>query len=183
MSHNSQKAFPDGYPISEKKARGQIGVTRDEMRALRNKHLTEGTHYARGKQQSVWLNAAGLDCLLKAIAPTSSLQEKRAATPNARECDPVKAQLLSLLTERIATLQKTPESRQLRVVSANLQFKHMLIACALDDDHFRPAQPLRVRVNNNANFVRGMEIPVQLVAGYTDLFELTRKCPRQKGKW
>jgi hypothetical protein len=183
MSHNSQKAFPDGYPISEKKARAQIGVTRDEMRALRNTHLTEKTHYARGKQQSVWLNAAGLDALLKAIALRAAEQEKRAETPNALVCDPVKAQLLSLLTERIAVLQKTPATCQVRVVSANLQFKHMLIACALDDDHFRPARPLRVRVNNNANFVRGMQIPVQLVAGYTDLFELTRKCPRQKGKW
>lgn len=182
MSQHPQKDLAQ-YPFSEKKARAQIGVTRDEMRALRNTHLTEGTHYARGKQQSVWLNQAGLDVLLATLSPSETLTRNRAVGGNPHVLHPVKATLLSLLRTRVAQLQKTPAEIRLRVVNGNLQFKHMLIACALEDDFHRPQRPLRVRVNTNANFIRGMEIPVQLVAGYTDLFELTRKCPRAKGKW
>lgn len=178
MIPDSQKA--DSFPLSEKKARAQLGITRDEIRALRNAHLTEGTHYIRGKQQSVWLNQAGLDALLSTRSlPTG----ERAGEGTAREIQPVKEQLLNVLDARVEQLEKTRAEIRLRVVNGNLQFKHMLIACAFEDDFHRPAQPVRVRVNNNANFVRGMEIPVRRVDGYTDLYELTRKCPRQKGKW
>jgi hypothetical protein len=182
MKPAPQKDHPNHFPISEKKARAALGLTRDDIRALRKEHLTEGTHYARGKQQSVWLNDAGLTALHAAAAPRTTLLPERAAGPVARELHPVKAQLLDLLRARVVELQKTAPL-QLRVVTANLQFKHMLIACALTDDHHRPKTPLRIRVNNNANFLRGMLVPVQIVAGYTDLYELTRKCPRQPGKW
>jgi hypothetical protein len=184
MKSTPQKDFPDGFPISEKKARAQIGVTRDEMRALRNTHLIEGTHYARGKQQSVWLNQAGLAVLLATLGPSETLTRNRAVGGNPHVLHPVKAALLNLLRTRAEQLQKTPPpERRLRVVNGNLQFKHMLIACALEEDCHRPQHPLRVRVNSNLNFMRGMEIPVRLVPGYTDLYELTRKCPRAKGKW
>lgn len=180
-----QKDSPPGFPFSEKKARAVIGRSRDDIRALRNDRLTEGTHYIRGKQQAVWLNQAGVDALLAAVSPTSALLPECATPGNPRECHPVKEQLVSVLTARVDQLQKNAPvgETKLRVVNGNLQFRHMLIACALGDDHHRPARPLRVRVRDNTNFIRGMEIPVQLVAGYTDLYELTRKCPRSKGKW
>lgn len=93
MKRETQKDHPDGFAISEKKARAQLGVTRDDIRALRNKHLTEGTHYARGKQQSVWLNEAGLTQLLASAAPHETLTHNRAvvairtfSTPLKRNC-------------------------------------------------------------------------------------------------
>lgn len=184
MELTPQKDAPSGYPFSEKKARAQFGVSRDEFRALRNQHLTEGTHYTRGKQQSVWLNQAAVDVLLRAVSPDAPTTPERAAALAPLECAPVKNALVNLLATRVEHLQKTPPAEvRLRVVNGNLQFKHMLIACALEDDHHRPKHPLRVRVRNNANFIRGMEIPARLVTGYTDLYELTRKCPRTKGKW
>lgn len=181
-----QKDAPPGFPFSEKKARGHFGVTRDEMRALRQRHLTEGTHYARGKQQAVWLSDAGVAVLTRAQCPDAPPPPERADAPAAHECAPVKSALLSVLAARVEQLQKTAAPIavvRLRVVNCQLKNPHMLLACALEDDVFRPRQTFRVRVNATANFIRAMEIPVQLVAGYTDLYELTRKCPRQKGKW
>lgn len=182
MKRQPQKDHPDQFAISEKKARAALGLTRDDIRALRNAHLTEGTHYARGKQHSVWLNDAGLTALHTAAAPQATLLPERAAAPMARELHPVKAQLLDLLRARVDQLQKTAPL-QLRVVNCTLKHPHMILACALLDDHHRPKVSLRVRVNTTKNFLRGMVIPVQAVAGYTDLYELTRKCPRQPGKW
>lgn len=183
MELTSLKTDLAAYPISEKKARGQIGLTRDEIRALRNRHLSEGLHYARGKQQSVWLNQAGLDVLLANLAPRETVTRNRAVGGNPHVLHPVKAQLLNLLATRVAQLQKTPAPVTLRVVNCALKHPHLIVACALDDDPHRPKRPVRVRVNRTDNFIRGMEIPAQPVAGYTDLYELTRKCPRQKGKW
>lgn len=185
-----QKDAPPGFPFSEKKARGHLGVTRDEMRALRNRLLTEGTHYIRGKQQAVWLNDAGVAALTAAQCPDAPTAGEHAGDPNALESTPVKSALINILRQRVEQLQKngaptapTDATTKLLVVNCQLKNPRMLIACALDDDPFRPVRTVRVRVNSTANFTRRMEIPVQLVAGYTDLFELTRKCPRQKGKW
>jgi hypothetical protein len=129
----------------------------------------------------VWLNQPGLDVLLATVAPTTP--QKRADAPFPHELAPVKVTLLNLLATRVAQLQKMPAPIMLRVVNYTLKHPHMILACALEDDPHRPTQQFRVRVNRTVHFERGMEIPVQLVAGYTDLYDLTRKCPRKKGKW
>jgi len=173
-------ASNSGFPLSEKKARAQLGLSRDEIRTRRNAHLTEGAHFIRGKQQSVWLNEAGLAALVSTLSPHPLIEKKRADATAPHDLAPVKAALLNLLQQRVDQLS---QPITLRVVNCTLKNPHMILACPAGDDPRRPRQTLRVRVNSTAHFVRGMEIPVRAVSGYTDLFELTRKCPRQKGKW
>lgn len=40
---------------------------------------------------------------------------------------------------------------------------------------------IRIRVRNSRHFVKGMKAPVRCIDG--DLFELTRPCPRWRGRW
>lgn len=159
---------PAGYPFPEKKARHHLGVTEDEMRALRNRHLIETLHFARGKQQAVWLNQDAVAVLEAMTAPPETGDKQTPSTPRTAEPDPVK---------------KAPAEIILLVVNCTLKHRYLLLACAPGEDPDRPQKTVRVRVNATGNFVRRMEIPVRLVEGYDDLYDLTRRCPRQKGKW
>ena len=174
---------PEHFPIAEKKARARLGVSRDELRAIRNAHLVEGTHYVRGQQHSVWLSEAGLAALSAAVLDQS---QKTAPARSLDDLATSRAKLLSLLRARgyvAPTAEPDPAEIRLLVVRADLRNARLLLACAIDDDPDRPKKTVRVRVRSAENFVRRMEIPVRLVAGYDDLYDLARNCPRQKGKW
>lgn len=181
MELNPPSAAPSGFPISEKKARAGIGLSRDEIRALRSQHLTEGTHFTRGKQQSVWLTQAGLD-LLTTLAGANV--KKTCGPVTTDDLATSRTKLLNLFRTRAFLAPPVPSSNvHLRVVNCTLKNLHLLLACPLDDDPDRPKTTVRVRVRSTLNFVRHMEIPARLVDGYTDLYDLARSCPRKKGAW
>lgn len=164
---NPTPGGPEGYPYTEKTARYHLGVSKDEMRALRHLHLREREHFVRGKQASVWLNTDAV-AALEALAgcPVAGDGKKRAPALIPVEFAPVPDVEVTLL-----------------VVNARLKNRFLLLACPADDDPDRPKKTVRVRVQKTVNFERRMEIPARLVAGYNDLYDLNCNCPRKPGKW
>lgn len=175
---------PEGFPFSEKKVRAALGVSRDEVRALRTSRLTEGVHFARGKQMSVWLNQSGVDALMPPAAQSSAQPPETRSGPNADDSGAKKpAPGETPKDPNTQTPKPEAEVVTLRVVHCSLKNPHLLLACADKEDPDRPEKTVRVRVRSTANFTRRMEIPATLVAGYSDLYDLACRCPRQKGKW
>lgn len=159
---------PPKFPFEEKDVRGKLGLTEDELRALRKTHLAGSVHFVKFKKR-IWLSAEGVDKLF--MAAGQPIPEKTAAALqglNAGDGEPKKtaAEVVTLL-----------------VVRTDLANRHLLLACAKEDDPDRPKKPLRVRVRVTVNFLRRMEIPAVLVDGYDDLYDMARPLPRKKGKW
>lgn len=163
----SPDALPE-FPFEERIVRHKLGLTEDELRALRKTHLKEDLHFTRHKKR-LFLSPEGVDKLFAAAGqpiPKKIAAAKEGLNPG----DP-------------AAKKTAPEIVTLMVVRTDLKNRHMILACDLDDDPDRPKAPLRVRVNSTANFVRRMQIPAVLVDGYSDLYDLARAVPRKKGKW
>jgi hypothetical protein len=157
---------PTGFPFEEKHAGACFGLTKDVLRVFRQEQLADGSDFITHKKRIYWTAAA-----VQKLQDSLGLPPSKKTAPAPQRSIPLDpAPVKATLTE-------------LQVVRADLPNSHMLIACALDDDHLRPTAPFRVRVRDTKNFVRGMLIPVQVVAGYQDLFDLTRPTPRQKGRW
>jgi hypothetical protein len=156
---------PDGFPFEEKKARHALGLTEDEMRALRKTHLAGGSHFVKYKKR-LFLSAGGADKLFAAAG--QPFPKKTAADQEGLDAvDPAPA--------KCATAPVT-----LRVVRNDLRHHHMILACPQDDDPDRPKKTLRVRVRDPKSFIRRTEIPVIPVEGYNDLFDLDHSRPRAR---
>jgi hypothetical protein len=156
---------PEGWPYEENRVRHRMGLTKDEMRALRQEKLTPFTDFTVYKKR-VWLSAAASSRLLGMAG--AKVKKTRGRT-TAEDGSPVK--------------KPPPEIVTLRVVRCDLRNPHLLLACPADQDPDRPKTTLRVRVRSAENFARRMELPAVLVDGHTDLFDLAHGLPRKKGKW
>lgn len=159
---------PSRFPFEEKTARHKLGLTEDEMRALRKTRLTGSIHFVKHKKR-LFLSAEGVDILFAAAgqpAPQKVTTGQEGINPGDQKAK-----------------KEPPSIVTLRVVRTDLANKHILLACPHDDDPDRPKRSVRVRVRSTANFTRRMEIPAFLVDGYEDLYDLARSAPRKKGKW
>jgi hypothetical protein len=149
---------PAGFPFEEKRARIALGLNKDDARALRKRALGEADFVIHKKR--LYLSAAALEKMRAGLSATGA-----ASCPG------------SIVSEPPAEIES------LRVVKADLKNRRLILACSAEDDLLQPKRPLRVRVRSQVNFRPGMEIPARRVAGYADLYDLTRPCPRKKGKW
>jgi len=163
MELRPSEGAPAGFPFEEKMARHALGLNKDDARALRKAHLEEGDYVIHKKR--LYLST-------EAVAKLGRVLEKTRGSSIVRNGDPKE----SVPAEPAPIVA-------LRVVRADLKNRRMILACVPEDELAHPKRPLRVRVKAQANFVPGMEIPAQLVAGYADLYDLARACPRRKGKW
>lgn len=156
-----QKEAPEGFPFEERRLRYRLGLTVKDMRDLRRRVVSAAEFTIHKKR--LYLSQAALAKLQEALGQKTAGPRLE---PGASEKAPVKT-----------------EVQTLKVVRADLKNRRMILACVLDDRLEQPKRPLRVRVQEPGNFVVGMEIPARQVAGYADLYDLARACPRQKGKW
>lgn len=170
---------PDGYPFAEVLIRESIGLNKDEVRAIRKAHLRETDHFCHGKKNRVWLNQSGVAALRAAaqMPPEKIAALAPAQTERADEAD------------KSLPPKNPPSEVTLRIVRNNVANRYLVLACPREEDPWRPKHIWRVNVSNRrtgddmrANLVRGMEIPVRLVAA-PDLYQLTRPMPRKKGQW
>ena len=175
---------PDGFPFIENHVRARLGLQKDEIRELRQQHLTEGTDWIL-KKKRVWLSAAAVATLIRVKGLGAKTASPNAQTPNADDGEALKAES----SEADSQKKSAPKSETEPVKPLTLKVvqrctnKRMIQCCPMDDNAIMPKKMVRVRVRNNENFVRHMEVPVTLVAGYTDLYDLARACPKKKGKW
>ena len=172
---------PAGFPFIENHVRARLGLQKDEIRELRQTHLTEDTDWLL-KKKRVWLAQAGVDKLLAAKGLGPKKPRPHAQTPNADDGGPVKADLPNL-QKTAAPKAKAPAVPVELIVVQTCKNPHMIQCCSLKDNPIMPKTMVRVRVRDNANFKRHMRLPAVLVAGYKDLYDIARACPKKPGKW
>jgi len=167
---------PEGFPYLENHVRARLGIPRDEMLLFRQ---APGALWRLHKKR-VWLAAAGVQAILAAKGLAATLASPDAQTaPTARERG-----------NAAATPKKTAAPAPANAGTTNLLVvrtcvnPHIILCCAEEDDWLRPKKALvRVRVRSSANFRPGMPVPAIRVAGYTDLYDLGRACPKKPGRW
>lgn len=174
---------PPAFTHREAHVAGAMGISRDTIRDLRKKHLREDTHWAmdRGKvmlcDEAVRLLHEALRLATQTPAPAVNASQRRAqatALPASRLIGPEGNPGMLL------NIQRGPE--------VILKAWHATRNTAILEAYHPGTDPsqrhniVRVRVKSNENFVRHMELPARLVQP-PDLYELTRPCPRDRGRW
>ena len=174
---------PVGFPFIENHVRARLGLQKDEIRELRQMHLEEGTDWLL-KKKRIWLAPTGVEKLLTTKGLGGEKRRPNAPTANADDDGALKAELSAAANSKKNTESKAKPAEPLKLKVVQVcRNPHMIQACALTDNPVQPKKMVRVRVRDNQNFTRHMEIPVTLVNGYTDLYDLARPCPKKKGKW
>lgn len=193
------------YPHWESHSHGLLGISRDELRALRQTHLTEGTHWANIKNR-VCLSEIGLQKIRDTLKlnqspvtqPSATAAEPNPATPSASSsiaAPPVNqspARITPelrphrLLPEKTADATPQPHEKTLRVWRT---VRNNRIIEAIDPAHegLRPPPILRVKVRASQHFTRRltngqwMEFPARHIQA--DLYEIARPGPKARGRW
>lgn len=196
MDTNAQKFSPDKnaapppatpplFAHRESHVAGRLGISRDVVRALRDKHLTQGVHwdYIAKKVQltdeAVAILAQTHRISLTSIPPA----ETPAAPPLHTAAHPAgKKPLLLGPPGDAAGLVAMKHSVTLKAWRSPEGNTHILEAYLPGTNPMKRENIVRVRVKSNLNFVRHMELPARLVQ-VPDLYELTRPCPRDRGRW
>lgn len=147
--------------IAEKDVAEALGLTTRHLSELRKKNaadLPEGSAWHREGQRVSWTSTgiAALEALL-------SLEKKEGPPETATAPPP---DLVTLVVDRIV-----PNPRFLIVRKKNAAGENL-------------PDLLRLRVNNNRNFLPGMTVErCRPVPGSPDLFEHEGRCPRWRGRW
>jgi hypothetical protein len=160
---------PPGFPFLENHVRARLGISKDDIRELRQTR-TASDEWRLSKKR-VWLSPAAVQKI--AAAKGVALDHLPPASPaaNADDGGAVKTELPK------KTAPKS-EPVKLRVIRPTKN-PHIVLACGEQDDLRCPRKPLRLRVKNSETFRPGLTVTAQLVAGYTDLFDLVGPAPRR----
>ena len=141
----------------EARVASNVGISRERLRALRDAHMAENTHFIRRKN-SVVLTVSGIDLLHVLLDPVFTAP----AAPVEKIAPP--AGPAPRLTVRVA---KVPGN-------------HRLLLC-LPPTAAAGAQPLIVRVKSNENFMIGMTLEV--ISSGENCFQYLGRLPRRHGRW
>lgn len=162
---------PDGFPFEEKNARHLAGLTKDEMRAWRQKHFTLAVDFILHKKR-IFLSTAGVEKLRTATGQPPAAKTsytKRTDDPDtAKSAVTKKTAAPAVVTVRVMRPTRNP---------------HIVHVCADDDNPDAPRRVLRLRVRSAERFVRRMAVPALLADGYDDLYDVAGPYPRKKGVW
>jgi len=160
------------FPFAEAKLQTRFGLTRGELRELRELHLHEGEHFTRIKKR-VCLSQAGIDALETHLGVKNPPPEASGAPEAA--------------PEPVPQPPAAPPAVRLLVWRANFPSTRIITAHKPGEDPENPANIVRVCVRDNRNFRRigqdgkQMEIQARHLGG--DLYELVGRAPRYPGKW
>lgn len=140
-------------PIAEADLAQELGISREDIRALRTEYFTEGRDWHREKNKVVLYAPEAAEALRKKIGAEQADEALRAA--------------LAIV-------------HTLVVFQVPLRNPHIVTAQKKEGGG---GAVLRVRVRNNVNFLPGMEIKAKRDAQYPDVFVLEGRCPRFRGRW
>lgn len=181
MSDSDFKLWESSVAVS-------LGISRDEIRRLREAHLVEGTHF-RKKNRRICLSEAGAQLLQARLQATPS-------SPTAPEAPPPSLDAARAEKDAPRDVQQLPGAIRLPAQAEPDVFwlakklahnPRMLIGHFPGTDPSLNANQVRIRVKNSANFIfkrpdgAPFEIPARKVQG--DLYDLARPCPRYPGVW
>lgn len=138
-----------------------FGLSRDALRRLREEHMQEGVHWLRRGRHIVLTDEGG--ALLAGLCRLSVPPVVRALIGPPGDPGLTKAAVI------ILKAWDSPLNSSI------------LIAYHRGADWNDRAKRVRVRVTDNTNFVRHMEVPCRHIEG--DLYECLRPAPRDRGSW
>jgi hypothetical protein len=173
---------PAGFAYGENHVRAQLGLPKDEIRDLRHAHLTEGVDWVL-KKKRIWLSPLAVEKLVAATGLGTKNPRPNAQNENADDAEALKSKSPPTESPKNPNLKANPAGPLTLIVVQQCKNRRMIQACAMEDNPIQPKAMVRVRVRSNENFRRHMVIPVTPVAGYDDMFDLARPCPKKPGKW
>ena len=157
-------------PIYEAELAQAVGVSRDELRRLREEILTPDRDFVREKNR-VTLTVAGVAKLLAhlglppAVQPSGSDGEAAADAP----------------------VKKTPATVTLHVWRGFPKNKHIIEAYRPGTDPEQWKNRLRVKVRDGSRFTRfdNMGKPLEITCRHlqADFYEIVGPEPKRKGRW
>lgn len=133
-----------------------LGVSREDIRGLRKKHLAEKRHWSKKKNRVTYTMAGALRLKKMAGCGETTLQtEKEAGGALASEAGPEELVVVSV------------PARNLRVLVAQKKGGGLT----------------RVQVRSNLKFMPGMKIRALPGGEWPDVYLLAGRCPRFRGRW
>jgi hypothetical protein len=164
--------------ILEKDLARELGLTQDELRELRRKHLGGGDFGP--SKHGMWISQAGADRIRTALG----VFEKKggcelpldgpASSPGMTEADFEKK---GAAASGAATSAPAGAVTALWVKSCPMN-RRLVLACL---NRELTGDVMRVRVRSSENFTPRMEIKARLESG--SLYRLEGRCPRTKGRF
>lgn len=166
MALPSQVIGEPPFVHHEIKMAALLGLSRDEIRALRQEYLTEGTHFKTVKKR-LYLSEQGVNLLLskktlpRPAAPINTPPSETAARPR-------QLLLIAPFEGDLLVWQKANNPRILLLI-----YPH---------DHMDSPQFIaQMQVRDNKNFVRGMKVRARHIEGVW--YEHVGNLPRWRGKY
>ena len=146
------------YIIEEQKVATETGIPRDVLKKFRAEELTRDEDFALVCKSIKYSNAGLAKIRTKFSLPVEMPEKEKSPALPGKEVDggPVQCMAVVIKTYTLNT----------RIMDA-----------ALPD-----GKTVRIRVKDNKNFVPKMEVPVRPTPN-PQIWELTRPCPRWRGKW
>lgn len=142
--------------VPETELTEQLGISRDAIRALRKKELTEGIDWTGKNKRIQYTQEAALRIISLAVGSLTSPEEKKEGGGDpGREAGP----------------------EELTVVSIARRNVHML------DARKKDGAMVRVKVRSNLNFIPGMVINARPGGEWPDVYVLEGRAPRYRGRW
>lgn len=171
---------PPVFNIWQAHLANRLGISEEELRLRRDKFLQRDLHFQKRGARMLY-SAEGEEALRATLFVGVSAQNTASDTSPEKNGDgtaekqPAVAGLLSW--------PHAPKPTELKVwrTAPHIKNAHVLEAYDPKTDPKIRANIVTVRVSSNANFVPEMLIPVRHVSG--NLYELTRRAPRQRGRW
>ncbi|HEY0548165.1 MAG TPA: hypothetical protein VGF13_01110 [Verrucomicrobiae bacterium] len=187
MSDTPQKNFagrktPPPFTHRESAVAGRLGLSRDAVRELRNRHLREGEHFAH-QHRRIELSDEAVTILAQACrtdCPPPGSAEPEPGVPRAVTEGPgLNKRTLIGWPDAAGEQGKEVKLKAWNSPEGNQQ---ILIAYLPGTDPRNRFNQVRVRVTSNRHFVKHMEVPARLIS-LPDLYECTRPAPRERGRW
>lgn len=176
--------------VPEPELAKQLGLSRDELRFLRETHCDEGKHFQRSKGHVSWM-PSGI-ALVKKEAGAMGTDPATGSEKKGGEDAPELAAIGSPApgaadeaedaggeTEGAGEAPALKDEGVIELTVFSVPPRNTRILDARKKD----GRAVRVRVNNNLNFMAGMTIRARWGGEWPDVYNLEGRCPRQRGKW
>lgn len=160
--------------VPEAKLAEQLGLSRDELRYLRETHCTEGAHFRRERGHVFW-TPAGIASAKKEAGAGGAADQAGSA---GREKDGA-ADAPPVAPEGAGEPATLAEEGVIELTVFSVPARNTRILDARKKD----GRAVRVRVSSNVNFMPGMTFQAKWGREFEDVYVLEGRCPRWRGKW
>jgi hypothetical protein len=181
---NAVKNFPQKTPpvfdLWQAHLANNLNISEEELRRRRDKFLIEGEDFAK-KGRRILYSISGQIKLRESLhIPLPAAQDTASQPSSTQKADAVPRRVFALPDRYNPFAAEV--TLQVHRSAPHIKNVHIVEAHRPGVDPHDRRNIVRVRVASNENFIPGMELPARLVQ-LPDLYECTRRAPRQRGRW